>query len=138
MALDPDAAGRSVCYLETIGRRSGRPRGIEIWFAADAARDRIYLLSGGRDQAHWVRNIGQMPSVRVRIGERWFRGHALDISGAPDEFMARQLVGAKYGYWRAGTELSGWARDSLPIAIDLVSGDPPGQPGASWPAEDLS
>jgi hypothetical protein len=35
MALDADLARRPVCDLETIGRRSGLPRRIEIWFAAD-------------------------------------------------------------------------------------------------------
>jgi nitroimidazol reductase NimA-like FMN-containing flavoprotein (pyridoxamine 5'-phosphate oxidase superfamily) len=40
----------AVCHLPTIGRRSGRPRTIEIWFATDG--DRIYLLAGGRDRAH--------------------------------------------------------------------------------------
>jgi len=77
--LDPDIARRSVCYVETVGRRSGRPHEVEIWFAADPTRDRIYILSGGREQAHWVRNIQRTLSVRVRIGERWFTGRAASI-----------------------------------------------------------
>jgi len=48
--LSTDDAKRSVCRLETIGRTSGQPRELEIWFAADG--DRVYLLSGGRDDAH--------------------------------------------------------------------------------------
>ena len=35
MTLDTELATRSVCYLVTIGRTSGRPRRIEMWFAAD-------------------------------------------------------------------------------------------------------
>ncbi len=124
MVLAPDLAGRSVCYLETIGRSSGQPREIEIWFAADPFRDRIYLLSGGGDSAHWVRNIRSTATVRVRIGDRWFRGHAMEMTGHQDEIAARRLVGSKYGYWQAGTELAGWARDSLPIAIDLAAAVP--------------
>lgn len=76
MALDPDLAGRPVCHVETVGRISGQPRLIEIWFAADPRLDRIYLLSGGRDRVHWVRNIRQNGAVRVQIGDRWFTGHA--------------------------------------------------------------
>ena len=44
---------------------------------------------------------------------------AAAIEGQADELSARHLVGAKYGYGRAGTELRGWARDSLPVAVDL-------------------
>jgi deazaflavin-dependent oxidoreductase (nitroreductase family) len=120
MALDPVLAAEDMCYLETVGRRSGQPREIEIWFAADPERDRIYILSGGRDQAQWVRNLRVQPAVRVQIRGSLFRGTASEIEGTDAEIPARRLVGAKYGYWKAGTPLSGWARDSLPVAIDLV------------------
>ena len=119
MALDPDLARRSICDIETIGRVSGRPRRIEIWFAADPRRDRIYVLSGGRDRAHWVRNLRVDPSVRVRIAGRWFVGTADEIEGGPDDGLARRLLAAKYQGWSADGDLSSWARGSLPVAIDL-------------------
>lgn len=119
MTLASALADRAVCELETIGRQSGRPRRIEIWFAADPARDRIYLLSGGRDQAHWVRNIRRDGRVRVRIGRRWYDGVATEIEAGPDDGLARRLLAAKYQGWVSGGSLSAWARDSLPIAIDL-------------------
>ena len=119
MALAPNLAGHSVCVLETIGRRSGQPRRIEIWFAADPERDRIYLLSGGRDAAHWVRNIRREGRVRVRIGDHWFDGLAADIEAGPDDGLARRLLAAKYQGWVGGASLSGWARTSLPVAIEL-------------------
>jgi deazaflavin-dependent oxidoreductase (nitroreductase family) len=119
MALDPVLAAEDMCYLETVGRRSGEPREIEIWFAADPERDRIYILSGGRDQAQWVRNLRVRPAVRVRIRRSHYRGTASEIEGTDAEIAARRLVGAKYGYWKPGTPLSGWALDSLPVAIDL-------------------
>lgn len=121
MTLDPELARLSVCYLVTVGRRTGLLREVEIWFAADPMHDRVYMLAGDRDNAHWVRNIRHEPSVRVRVGKRWFTGRAADLTGHADEVHARELVGAKYGYWRTGTQLTGWARDSLPIAIDLVA-----------------
>lgn len=123
MTLDPDLARRSVCDLETIGRVSGQLRRIEIWFAADPIRDRIYLLSGGRDRAHWVRNIRHDGRVRVRIDGRWYDGAALEIEAGPDEDLARSLLAAKYQGWVDGASLSAWARDSLPIAIDLWAVD---------------
>jgi deazaflavin-dependent oxidoreductase (nitroreductase family) len=119
VTLDPVLARRSMCYLETTGRSTGQPRVIEIWFAADPERDRIYVLAGGRDRAHWVRNIRRQPAVRVRIGGRTFAGQALEIEGGPDEGLARRLLPEKYEGADNPGSLSGWARESLPIAIDL-------------------
>jgi deazaflavin-dependent oxidoreductase (nitroreductase family) len=119
MTLDEALAREDFGYLETIGRRSGRPHEVEIWFAADSEQPRVYMLAGGRERADWVLNIRANPAVRVRIGGKSFAGQAREIEGTAEEDAARKLVGAKYGYWRAGTELKGWARDSLPVAIDL-------------------
>lgn len=119
MPLERGLARRSFCYVETTGRVTGQPREIEIWFAADPDRDRIYLLSGGRDGADWVRNMRKNPRVRVRIGERHFTGEASEVEGGADEPLARRLLAAKYQDWREGRRLSSWARSSLPVAIDL-------------------
>jgi deazaflavin-dependent oxidoreductase (nitroreductase family) len=117
--LDAELAREPLAYLETVGRRSGRPHLIEIWFAADPEKPRVYLLAGGRDSSDWVLNVRANARVKIRIGGRTFTGDAREIEGMDDEIRARKLVGAKYGYWQEGTELRGWARDSLPVAIDL-------------------
>jgi deazaflavin-dependent oxidoreductase (nitroreductase family) len=113
------SAGAGVCQLETIGRVSGQPRVIEIWFAADPDRTRIYMLSGGRDRAHWVRNLQARSDVRVRLGDEWLPGHGRIVHDGPEDLEARHLVAAKYQGWRDGRPLSTWARESLPVAIDL-------------------
>jgi deazaflavin-dependent oxidoreductase (nitroreductase family) len=117
--LDGRLAALEVCDLVTTGRRSGQPREIEIWFAADPERPTIYLLSGGRDQASWVRNLRANPAVLVRLDGRELHGRAREVEGGPHEDRARRLVAGKYGYWRTGEPFRGWARDSLPVAIDL-------------------
>jgi deazaflavin-dependent oxidoreductase (nitroreductase family) len=114
--LDPRDAARSVCDLETRGRRSGLPRVLEIWFAADG--DTLFLLAGGRDRAHWVRNLRADPRARIRIGERWYAGTAREVEGTPDEARAREAVASKYESFPR-RPLSRWARTSLPVAIDL-------------------
>ena len=114
--LSAHAADR-VCHLQTIGRTSGRPRTIEIWFATDNAR--IYLLAGGGDRAHWVRNLRADPRVRVRIGGRTVAGAARTIKGDEAESLARQLLAAKYQGWADGAPLSSWAAGSLPVEITL-------------------
>jgi F420H(2)-dependent quinone reductase len=83
VALDPLLARQSMCYLQTTGRVTRLPRVVEIWFAADPVRDRIYILSGGRDDAHWVRNARRDPAVRVRIGGSTFSGRVSLGRSAP-------------------------------------------------------
>ena len=76
--LAPSQINASVCYLETIGRVSGRPHEIEIWFAADG--DTIWMLSGGMDRSDWVRNLQHNPAVRVRIAGEWLTGRAAIVT----------------------------------------------------------
>jgi deazaflavin-dependent oxidoreductase (nitroreductase family) len=133
VALDPDLARRSVCQLETTGRVTALPRVVEMWFAADPDRDRIYLLSGGRDRAHWVRNIRREPAVRVAIGRHQFAGRAFEVDDPADDALARHLLAAKYQGWTPGAELSGWAQGSLPVAIDLMDPAPAAGNASSCP-----
>ena len=119
-------ADDSVLHLQTIGRTSGRPRTIELWFATDG--ERIYLLAGGRDRAHWVRNLLAQPGVRLRIGGRTIDGRARVIEGEANEPVARRMLAAKYQGWREGSPLSAWAAGSLPVEIvptDPSSATPP-------------
>jgi deazaflavin-dependent oxidoreductase (nitroreductase family) len=119
MILEDQDAARSVCRLVTIGRRTGEPRELEIWFAAEG--DRVYLLSGGRERAHWVRNLRADPRARLRMGGRTYDGQARLIEDRtdPDDRRARELLAAKYQGWTFGRPLSDWARESLPVVIDL-------------------
>ena len=119
MALDERLASLAFCYVETTGRVSGRPHLVEMWFASDPVRVRVYLLSGGRDDSDWVLNLRNEPRVRVRLDGRWYEAAAEEIEGRADEPLARRLLAAKYQGWTEGRPLSGWARHSLPVAIDL-------------------
>ncbi|MCK9519554.1 MAG: nitroreductase family deazaflavin-dependent oxidoreductase [Dehalococcoidia bacterium] len=117
MELPPELASLDYCYLTTTGRKSGQPREIEIWFGARGST--LYLLSGGGEAAHWVRNIRAEPRVSVRVGDRTFaaRGRVVE-PGTDEDTRARDLLVAKYqpGY---GSDLSGWRARALPVALDL-------------------
>jgi len=112
-----DHATDAVCDLETVGRVTGRRRTVEIWFATDG--ERLYLLSGGRDRAHWVRNLVAEPRVRLRIGDRVLSGRARVIEGEARDPVARRLLAAKYQGWTEGRALSAWAASSLPVEVEL-------------------
>jgi deazaflavin-dependent oxidoreductase (nitroreductase family) len=115
--LPPELAEASVCYLETTGRTSGRPRVIEIWFAATERT--LYLLAGDRERAHWVRNLAAEPRARVRIAGVSFDVTAEFIEGSPEAEVARRLLATRYQGWHDGAPLSRWARTSLPVALRL-------------------
>ena len=114
-------AGDGVCLLQTVGRTSGRPRTIEIWFATDG--ERVYLLAGGRHRAHWVRNLMADPHVRLRIGGQTVAGVARVIEGGDREDLARRLLAAKYQGWSDGRPMSSWASGSLPVEIAFSPGE---------------
>ncbi len=107
-----------VCDLTTIGRKSGRERTVEIWFGMKDST--VYLLSGGGGAAQWVQNLVANPEVRVALGRRRYVGTARLVESADEDRQARELLAAKYQGWRPGKRLSAWARDSLPVAIDLA------------------
>jgi deazaflavin-dependent oxidoreductase (nitroreductase family) len=105
-------------YLTTIGRRTGRPHRIEIWFAAED--DRVYLLSGGRERSDWVRNLQANPRVTVELGEETHAGTARVVpADTAEDQRARELLVGKY---RKGDDLDEWGRTALPVAIEF-SGD---------------
>ena len=115
--LAAELASLDFCYVTTTGRTTGRPHRIEIWFAADPARDTIFMLSGGRERADWVRNLVASPRCAVEIGGEQFVGYGRVIEGTDDDELARTLVHAKYA---EGDELQSWRASALPVAIDLT------------------
>src|SRR2546422_5976032 len=112
---------KDFAYLTTTGRRTGKDHTIEIWFGLHDGR--IYMLSGGGDDADWVRNLRKTPRVRLRIGTQTATGTARVLrAGSKEDELARQLLDGKYQGWRDGKRLSGWARTALPVAVELASG----------------
>ena len=103
------------CTLITRGRTSGEARAITIWFAAVGRT--VYLLSGGGEAAHWVRNLRADPAVSIVAAGVRVEGRAR-VLGAEDaeDPVAREAIAAKYGT----TGLKTWLRTSLPVAIDVV------------------
>jgi F420H(2)-dependent quinone reductase len=121
-AIDPDASEQPYAWLMTIGRRTGEPRTVELWFVLDGRT--VHFLAGGGEDAQWVRNADAEPAVRLRIGQRTYRGRARRPEpGSTEELAARRRMAAKYQGWREGRPLSRWAREALCIAVDLAEGE---------------
>ena len=100
-----------------MGRRSGKPHTISIWFAH---HDRtVYLLSGGGGSSDWVRNLMADPAVTVGFSADRYPGRGRVVDDVAEQRLARDLVHDKYavGY---GGDLTGWRDQSLPVAVDLL------------------
>jgi deazaflavin-dependent oxidoreductase (nitroreductase family) len=110
-------AAEPFCYLTTTGRRTGQPHTIEIWFAVQGGK--LYLMSGGREEADWVRNIQADARVTVRVGGDDVSAVGRVVAaGTEEDALARRLLLSKYEP-PGSDELKSWGRSALAIAIDL-------------------
>lgn len=101
---------KHVLYLTTVGRRTGLPREIEIWFVVWC--ERFYLFAETREAARWVRNIRHNPNVSVRVGEWHSNATARVLDRHTDHRVWDQVTAMalrKYG----------WG-DGLPVEITLI------------------
>ena len=102
------------CYISTVGRVSGKPHTIEIWFTARG--ETIFVLAGGGTSADFVQNVVVDPSVVVKIGDRAYRGSGR-LADEEESVFARAMIPAKYAHRESGLEE--WAKTALPVAFDL-------------------
>jgi deazaflavin-dependent oxidoreductase (nitroreductase family) len=97
-----EANPQQFLYLTTIGRRTGLPREIEIWFTEFEG---AHYCIAEHSTANWLRNIQRNPAVTWRVGEQTFRGTARVVERDSDSYrwmMVQQRSRAKYG-WGDGT-----------------------------------
>ena len=90
---------KHVLYLTTVGRRTGLPREIEIWFVVWC--ERFYLFAETREAARWVRNIRHNPNVSVRVGEWHSNATARVLDRHTDLKLWKQvaqIADRKYGW----------------------------------------
>src|SRR5881628_3053132 len=95
----PGLGTPSTLYLTTTGRRTGRPREIEIWFTQRGGR--YYLVAELRERAQWVQNLRVAPRVAVRVGRRSFAAlsRVVDAKTEPELARAvRKMSEKKYGW----------------------------------------
>ncbi len=86
-------------YLTTTGRRTGRPREIEIWFTRLDGRH--YVIAEHRERARWVQNLIADPAARVRVGRARFSARARVVDARREPALARAvraLSEKKYGW----------------------------------------
>jgi deazaflavin-dependent oxidoreductase (nitroreductase family) len=86
-------------YLTTIGRRTGLPREIEIWFTEREGR--YYVIAEHRERAQWVRNIQAHAQVQFRVADRQSAATARLVDPDAEPALAHAVAAvseAKYGW----------------------------------------
>jgi deazaflavin-dependent oxidoreductase (nitroreductase family) len=103
-------------YLTTLGRRTGRPHRVEMWFAVHGGR--MYLLAGGRERSDWIQNIRANARVAVELAGVTRAGMARVLPpDAADDQLARELLVRKYA--AVEDDLEEWGRTALPVVIEF-------------------
>ena len=107
------AATRTV-DLTTIGRRSGDPARIEIWwFHVD---DR-FVITGTPGKRDWFANVLANPDVTIHAPFGDFAGRASIIEDAA--FRRRVFTHPEIGWYRSQSELERLVRLAPMIEVDL-------------------
>ncbi|HYB91048.1 MAG TPA: nitroreductase family deazaflavin-dependent oxidoreductase [Candidatus Binataceae bacterium] len=88
-------AANSTLTLTHIGRTSGKPYQVTIWFMVDG--DRLFLPTADVNRS-WVRNVRKTPRVQLAIGEEKFEADAQMITDDRQRDHVFALVGRKYWY----------------------------------------
>ena len=104
-------AAVQVLHLTTVGRVTGRPREIEIWFVL--CRKKFYLFAEQGEAAGWVKNIRRSPNVSVRIEGHEVKAVAKVLDYRTDRQLwdeVQAIADRKYG----------WG-DGLPVEITPVA-----------------
>lgn len=85
----------STIDLTTVGRTSGKPRTVTIWFVVDEA-GRLYVQSGKDGTTDWYRNLLRTPAVTMRIGELNMKGAAAPVEDLTEVARVHELFRQKY------------------------------------------
>ena len=105
---------KSLLELTVVGRKTGTPRTVKIWFVA--TQDKIYVSSGRGPNSQWVKNLRQTPTVTCQIGSTRFQGIAVWV----EERQVRETVFPLFfrKYFRARLfRWIGWYQEAFAFEI---------------------
>jgi len=113
-------ANEKYIYLTTIGRKTGNPHTVELWFAI--AKGKIYLSHEGK-YTDWMRNIIKDDCVEFRIGNIQFKGRARIIMDGEAFEIGKHALYLKY-YGRASEDIiNDWFSKSAVIEISMFESE---------------
>jgi deazaflavin-dependent oxidoreductase (nitroreductase family) len=110
-------AYQKLVHLTTMGRRTGKPHTVEIWFAL---RDgKVYLSHEGKE-TDWMKNIKKNGQVSFMIGGKSFKGNARYLDdGTGEAWTGKVALYEKY-YGKATREvIEDWFSLSRLLIVEI-------------------
>jgi deazaflavin-dependent oxidoreductase (nitroreductase family) len=105
-------ADGSTVHLTTVGRKSGQPRTVTIWYVVDAGA--VYVQSGKGGKTDWYRNVKAKPEVTLDFGELRVVGRATPIADENEARRVRELFRQKYWLaWMASWVGAGFGQGAV-------------------------
>ena len=86
-------SGEKFVYLTTLGRKTGRPHTVELWFAF--AGSKIFLSHEGK-YTDWMKNIIHGRRVRARVGRLNLEADAIVLKEAKLQELGKKSLYEKY------------------------------------------
>jgi deazaflavin-dependent oxidoreductase (nitroreductase family) len=122
--VNPEDLGRVSrywnCRLTTIGRKTGNPRSVTIWFALGEG---VVYLTGSKEVPQWCRNLRANGDAVLEIGGLRMRGRARLVEDEDEGRRIRQRFVERYLLARLSRPFGGYSR-SLPVVVEnLELGD---------------
>lgn len=100
--------------LTTIGRRSGQPRTVEIWWFHVDGR---FIITGTPGRRDWLANVRTDPRVTISAEIGDFTGTAAEVED--DEFKRRVFTDPQISWYRTQAELDHLVATAPMIEIDF-------------------
>jgi deazaflavin-dependent oxidoreductase (nitroreductase family) len=111
------------CDITTVGRRSGAPRRIEIWYFVVDGHVYITGTPGPRD---WLANLGAEPRFIFHVKEGASADLAARAAVIDDHAERRRIMGAvmrENDWFRSQTfDLDAWVAGSPLVAVSFEEG----------------
>lgn len=104
----------SLLELTVLGRKTGRPHTVKIWFIA--TRDKLYVSSGRGSDSQWVKNLKHTPTVTCHVGSTRLQGTAIWLEGKQVQDDIFPLFFRKYFLARIFRWI-GWYQEAFAFAI---------------------
>jgi deazaflavin-dependent oxidoreductase (nitroreductase family) len=103
------------CYLTTIGRRTGNPHTIEIWFVVEGGS--VLLFADSDSRTDWMLNLRQDPRVKLRLEEMEVEARAEVVEVGVDAPVRRAVAERYRG---SDDSLEEWARGALVVRVTPI------------------
>ena len=90
-------AAKRTLKLTHLGRKTGKPYEVTIWFVVEG--ERLYLATANTDR-HWVRNVQKTPSIKLQIAGQAFDGRARFLADPAEHELVLARMREKYRMYR--------------------------------------